>query len=116
MRQKITPAQTTALRDLQQQFTTWPENGRVGKRIPEELWDAATDMARQVGVNRVSKVAALDYSKLKRRLNGSDITQTKKPSAVAGFVQLPMDAPEPRPKTTGYSTRHYHRWWHYEGC
>jgi len=92
MRQKITLTQTTALLDLQQQFTAWRESGRVGKRIPEELWDAATDMARQVGVNRVSKAAALDYSKLKRRLNGNDITQTNKPSAATGFVQLPMDA------------------------
>jgi len=89
MAQRISSAQAVALQNLRQQFVDWRDAGRSGKRIPEELWQAATDMARQVGVNRAAKAAGLDYSKLKRLLNGG-VTPATKPGPVTGFVQLPM--------------------------
>lgn len=91
MVQRISEAQTVALKNLQQQFIDWRKAGRTGKRIPAELWAAATEIARQVGLNRVAKTAGLDYSKLKRLMN-SAATQTAKPAAVPDFVQLPMDS------------------------
>ena len=81
MVQRISSAQAVALQNLRQRFVDWRDAGRSGKRIPEELWQAATDMARQVGVNRAAKAAGLDYSKLKRRLNGG-VTQATNPGPV----------------------------------
>ncbi len=89
MAQRISSAQVVALQDLRQQFIDWRDSRRSGKRIPAELWQAATDMARQVGVNRAAKAASLDYSKLKRLLDGG-IAQTTKPAPAPDFVQLPM--------------------------
>jgi len=78
-----------ALQKLRQQFIDWRDTGRSGKRIPDKLWQAATDMARQVGVNRAAKASGLDYSKLKRPLNGG-IALTTKSATAPDFVQLPM--------------------------
>jgi hypothetical protein len=81
-----------ALEELQQRFTAWREAGRSGRRIPEELWEAATELARHLGVNPVSKAIGLDYTKLKRRLvTGDALPEQMSPNAVGAFVELAVD-------------------------
>ncbi len=50
--------------------------------------------ARELGVNRVSRAAGLDYTRLKRRVAGSGTPQVKSsPTATRPvFVELPMDS------------------------
>jgi len=40
-------------------------------RIPERLWAAAVELAREAGVSRVARALRLDYYSLKRRLEAS---------------------------------------------
>ena len=50
------------------QFEEW-RSGRAGKSpIPDELWSAAIQAARQEGVNRTAQQLHLDAGKLKRLL------------------------------------------------
>ncbi len=89
MGRKIQQTMLPALKDLQQRFSAWREAGRSGRRIPEELWQTATELARQLGVNPVSKAIGLDYAGLKRRLVGNDPTAA--PIATSAFIELAVD-------------------------
>ncbi len=61
MGRKILRTIVPALKQLQERFTAWREAGHNGRRIPVELWEAATELAREVGVNPVCKAIGLDY-------------------------------------------------------
>jgi hypothetical protein len=54
-----------------ERFGVWRASRKAGGRIPPELWAAAVDMAKVDGPYRISKQLRLDYSGLKRRLEGS---------------------------------------------
>lgn len=99
MAQKISRRVAPALEELQRRFAAWREAGRIGRRIPEELWKSATELARQCGVNPISKAIALDYTKLKRRLAKSDVPPEKiSPDASGAFVELTVNAVASTPK------------------
>ncbi len=59
-----------SLEQLGLRLKRWREARVRGQRIPMELWAAAVDMARQVGVQRVTKDLRVDYERLKRRVQG----------------------------------------------
>jgi hypothetical protein len=60
-----------SLTDAANLFRRWRAARKRGERIPEELWTAARDSARQHGVSRTSTELGLDYYALKRRLEES---------------------------------------------
>jgi hypothetical protein len=43
-------------------------------RLPESLWQAAVELARQYGIYAVAHLLRLDYTRLKQRLNGISAT------------------------------------------
>ena len=49
----------------------WAREGRA--RIPESLWTAAVELARQCGVSKTARVLRLDYYLLKKRLEGARV-------------------------------------------
>ncbi len=60
-------------------------------KIPESLWQAAEELARQHGVYAVAHPLRLDYVRLKRRLEAvSKVEEKKRKKKVAspGFVEL----------------------------
>lgn len=57
-------------------------------RLPEALWQAAVELARQHGLQAVAHPLRLDYMGLKRRLAGSAEIRKKKKSVSPGFVEL----------------------------
>src|SRR5215472_11113683 len=60
-------------------------------KIPESLWQAAEELARQYGVYAVAHPLRLDYVRLKRRLEAvSKVEEKKRKTKVAspGFVEL----------------------------
>jgi len=55
-------------------------------RLPEVLWQSAVELAKQHGVYSVAHPLRLDYTQLKKRLEGVDGPQEK--AAAAAFVEL----------------------------
>ena len=55
-------------------------------KLPESLWQSAVKLARRHGVYAVAHPLRLDYSKLKRQVNGSSAPRRRK--AQARFVEL----------------------------
>ncbi len=56
-------------------------------KLPEPLWQAAVELARQHGVYAVAHPLRLDYMGLKKRLGGVSRPH-RKPSKPAAFVEL----------------------------
>jgi len=86
----------TALTKLRMRFFQWRENNK-GKRIPADFWEEATQLARILGVGRVSGQLSLFYPTLKRRAEGKlRRTQAKKArSPNMSFLEVPLDIPTP---------------------
>ena len=71
---------------LQRQLEQF-RNARPGRtKLPESLWQAAVELARQHGVYPVAHPLRLDYTRLKKRLGGSPTARRK--SAKPAFVEL----------------------------
>jgi len=60
-----------SLEQLGLRLKCWREARVRGQRIPAQMWTAAVQMARQLGVHRVAKVLHLDYERLKKRVQGA---------------------------------------------
>jgi hypothetical protein len=69
-------------RQLEQFRSTQP--GRT--KLPEWLWQAAVELARQHGVHPVAHPLRLDYTRLKKRLGGSPTFPRK--ATKPAFVEL----------------------------
>ena len=69
-------------RQLEQFRSTLP--GRT--KLPESLWQAAVELARQYGVYPVAHTLRLDYTRLKKRLGGSPTFRRK--ATEPAFVEL----------------------------
>jgi len=63
-------------------FERWRGSRSRGRQIPDRLWDAAAELAREHGVSKVSRELGLDYYALKKRMASGD--------PVAEFVEVPM--------------------------
>src|SRR6476469_11142660 len=57
-----------------EQFRSTPPGRR---KLPESLWQAAVELARQHGVYPVAHPLRLDYTRLKKRLGGSPTVRRK---------------------------------------
>jgi len=79
------------------QFEAW-RSGRARKSpIPDKLWSAAINAARQGGVNRTAQQLHLDAGKLKRLLVAADGRGRRAPRKPR-FVELIAPAPASSPE------------------
>lgn len=79
--------------DLRKQIEKWRSSKSRQKRMPEELWGMAVDLARRHGVGRVSKELGLGYVGLKSRIEACPIEIQKGTKPIGGgFVELPIVA------------------------
>jgi hypothetical protein len=69
----IPEAITQLQRQLEQFRSTWPAR----TKLPDALWQAAVELARQYGIYAVSQPLRLDYTRLKQRLGGVPIQLRK---------------------------------------
>lgn len=79
------------MRALHGRFARWRKSHTGRLPIPESLWMAAAEVAREHGVFRTAKVLSLEYGKLKRLAKASSPggRRTAKLSAPpAAFVEL----------------------------
>lgn len=79
---------TTPRQRLAQRLKAWRESRPRGKRIPEELWQAAANLARVEGLNLTARALRLDYYDLQRRLGCTPRARQPK-AAPATFMELP---------------------------
>jgi len=78
---------------LQRQLEQLRNSRPARTRLPESLWQAAEELARQHGVYAVAHPLRLDYTRLKNRLSGP--TNLRRKSSRASFVELVAPPPAP---------------------
>jgi hypothetical protein len=71
---------------LQRQLDQFRSTQPRRSRLPESLWEAAVELARQHGVHSVAQPLRLDYMGLKKRLGEPPSHGRKAPKAA--FVEL----------------------------
>lgn len=87
----------SSIEAVRTQFEDW-RNGRARKSpIPDELWSAAINAARQEGVNRTAQQLHLDAGKLKRLLVAAD-GRGRRVARKPRFVELIAPAPASTPE------------------
>jgi len=82
---------------LQKQLDDFRASHRVRTRLPDSLWQAATELARQYGVYAVAHPLRLDHTGLSQRVHPSSPapkTRRQHPRKANTFVELvPAAAP-----------------------
>ena len=79
--------------EVRSRFERWRKTRRGKAPIPDELWSAATAVARRDGVNPTAIALHLDGGKLKRRMTASS-RSSRKASPPAAFVELLAPSPQ----------------------
>lgn len=91
------------LSEVRRQFERWRKIRPRGTRIPEELWQAATEVGCKCGVSKTAQVLGLDYYALRERaesvLEERPAGETRPVQEVVpegGFLEIPpLCAPSP---------------------
>jgi hypothetical protein len=86
MNRKNTAPIPEAITQLQRQLEQFRSTRATRTKLPEPLWQAATELARQHGIFAVAQPLRLDYTRLKQRLEGI-ASQPRKVTKPA-FIEL----------------------------
>jgi hypothetical protein len=76
------------MEEVQLRFDQWRQTRRGKARIPDELWTAAGELAREHGVNRVSRVLRLEFNHLKRMAEADRQTTSDNVGKAPAFLEL----------------------------
>ena len=79
---------------LQRQLEEYRRSRSRRAKLPETIWDAAAELAREYGVNAVAQPLRLDYMRLKKRLGEEANGRRDKSGPV--FVELVTAPPAAR--------------------
>ncbi len=93
MDRKVTPPIPEPIAQLQRQLEQFRSTQPPRTKLPDSLWQAAVDVARQHGVYPVAHSLKLDYMGLKKRLDGVPCRTRKPASQAAAFVELVASQP-----------------------
>ncbi len=93
MNRKSTATIPEAIVQLQRQFDQFRSTQPVRTKLPEPLWQAAVELAREHGIYSVAHPLRLDYVGLKKRLGGIHTirhrpTKADRPTKAAAFIEL----------------------------
>ena len=86
MNRKSTAPIPEVITQLQRQLDQFRSTRPARTKLPEPLWQAAVELARQHGIYAVAHPLGLDYTRLKQRLEGIP-SRPRKPAKPA-FVEL----------------------------
>ena len=86
MNSKSTTPIPGPIEQLQRQLDEFRSTQPHRTKLPETLWQAAVELARQHGLYAVAHPLRLDYTGLKKRLDG--VPDRKKKAAKPAFVEL----------------------------
>lgn len=82
------------LDEVRRDFELWRRSRSFGTRIPEELWQAAAEVGREVGVSKVARELGLDYHKLRHRIEPApEPLPGKKTPQEGRFLEIPLGSP-----------------------
>ena len=95
MDRKITPPIPEAIMQLQRQLDQFRSTQPRRTKLPEPLWQATIELARQQGIYPVAHPLRLDYVGLKKRLGGVPVVRRK--ASKPAFVEL-VTPPAPSPE------------------
>jgi hypothetical protein len=97
MERKTVRSRRARIEEVRRRFRSWRRTCRRG-RIPEDLWNAAAELAGALGVNPVAQELGLDYCSLKRRTEEASSARKAKQSGPtsARFVEVELPARRPR--------------------
>lgn len=87
MNRKSTAPTPEAIIQLQRQFEQFRSTRPRRMKLPEPLWQAAVELAREHGIYSVAHPLRLDYVGLKKRLGGIH-TIRRRPIKASAFVEL----------------------------
>ena len=89
-------------------LNSWRQSRSHGQRIPEDLWNAATELARTQGLSPTCTALKLNYYDLQRRLGHPRTRKPRCPSdPSAAFIQIP--SPTTAPSTDSGTLELTHR-------
>ena len=86
MNRKITSPIPEEIVQLQRQLDQFRSTQPRRTKLPESLWQAAVELARQHGIYPVAHPLRLDYMGLKKRLGGIPVLRRK--ATKPAFVEL----------------------------
>jgi hypothetical protein len=75
-----------SIAQLQRQLDQIRSTQRRGKKLPDSVWQAAVELAREHGVYAVAQPLRLDYAGLKKRLGG--VSPRRRTARKPAFVEL----------------------------
>jgi hypothetical protein len=78
------------LQQINRRLDEWRSAHAPRARLPEELWAAAVELARQHGLFRTAHTLRLDYANLKKRVQRAPGMRATAPAA---FVELVAPSP-----------------------
>ena len=81
-------ASRLTMEEVQARFDQWRQTRRGRARIPDELWSAAGELAREHGVNRISRVLRLEFNHLKRMAESSGEATSGRVDKTPAFLEL----------------------------
>jgi hypothetical protein len=96
MNHKIAAPVPEAITQLQRQLEQFRNTRPARTMLPESLWQAAVELARQHGIYAVAHPLRLDYTRLKQRLGGMPSRRRKQEKPA--FVELTADGAAPLPE------------------
>jgi hypothetical protein len=85
-----------AITQLQRQLEQFRSTQTGRTKLPESLWQAAVELARQYGVYAVAQPLRLDYTRLKQRLGG--IPKRQRQASKPAFIELIGGGPAALPE------------------
>ena len=82
------PTISGPLEQVRQRLERWRKTRKRCSSIPDGLWAAAVELARQYGVNKTARALGLDYYSLKRRLESGTHPGLYEAKGGARFIEL----------------------------
>jgi hypothetical protein len=94
MEQKNELILSPGIADVVNQFERWRQT-RISRRepIPEQLWQAAVQLAGRYSINKISKALRLNYTDLKNHVHGRTCKKAIKPVQSTAFIELDCKNP-----------------------
>jgi hypothetical protein len=80
--------------EVRVRFEEWRKNRQGKSPIPDELWSAASELARKDGVSRTAAELHLDGGKLKRLMGGETASAKPVPAFMELLTPRPVSIPE----------------------